>query len=126
LEQQIEDLRTSLICAFNQLLDLKDVTGVDSTWLAEWSVRVAQESGVDDAVLREVEVAALLHDIGKVGIPDAILRKPGRLGDAEYGLMKKTPSMDGPCCACFPAWNARASLSCITTRASTGRAARLA
>jgi HD-GYP domain-containing protein (c-di-GMP phosphodiesterase class II) len=92
LEQQIEHMRTSLICAFNQLLDLKDInTGVHSTRLAEWSVRVAQELGVDEAVLREVEVAALLHDIGKVGIPDSILRKPGRLDDAEYGLMKKHP-----------------------------------
>jgi HD-GYP domain-containing protein (c-di-GMP phosphodiesterase class II) len=92
LEQQIEHMRTSLICAFNQLLDLKDLnTGVHSTRLAEWSVRVAQELGVDQAILREIEVAALLHDIGKVGIPDSILRKPGRLDDAEYGLMKKHP-----------------------------------
>ena len=85
LEQQIQDMRTSLICAFNQLLDLKDInTGVHSTRLAEWSVRVAQELGVVEAVLREVEAAALLHDIGKVGIPDSILRRPAPLDDQEY------------------------------------------
>src|SRR5438270_13227460 len=38
-----------------------------------------------------MEVAALLHDIGKVGIPDSILRKPGRLDEEEYSLMKKHP-----------------------------------
>ena len=92
LEQQVQDMRTSLICAFNQLLDLKDLnTGVHSTRLAEWAVRVAQELGADEASLHDIEVAALLHDIGKVGVPDAILKKPGRLTDDEYALMKKHP-----------------------------------
>ncbi len=85
-------MRTGLICALNQLLDLKDLnTGVHSTRLAEWAVRVAQELGIDQDCLRDIEVAALLHDIGKVGIPDAILRKPDRLTEDEYALMKKHP-----------------------------------
>jgi HD-GYP domain-containing protein (c-di-GMP phosphodiesterase class II) len=84
--------RTSLICAFNQLLDLKDLnTGVHSTRLAEWGIRVGQELGLNDSDLDGLEVAALLHDIGKVGIPDAILRKPAKLTDDEYSLMKKHP-----------------------------------
>ncbi len=92
LEEQVASMRTGLICALNQLLDLKDLnTGVHSTRLAEWSVRVAQELGIDEDCLRDVEVAALLHDIGKVGIPDAILRKPARLTEEEYTLMKKHP-----------------------------------
>jgi HD-GYP domain-containing protein (c-di-GMP phosphodiesterase class II) len=91
-EEQITALRSSVICAFNQLLDLKDLnTGVHSTRLAEWGMRVGQEIGLDVAELQNLEVAALLHDIGKVGIPDAILRKPGRLDADEYALMKKHP-----------------------------------
>lgn len=91
-EEQISTLRSSVICAFNQLLDLKDLnTGVHSTRLAEWGMRVGQELGLDDRVLQNLEIAALLHDIGKVGIPDAILRKPGKLDPAEYALMKKHP-----------------------------------
>lgn len=91
-EEQVAALRSSAICAFNQLLDLKDLnTGVHSTRLAEWGMRVGQELGLDERELQNLEIAALLHDIGKVGIPDAILRKPGRLDPDEYAVMKKHP-----------------------------------
>jgi HD-GYP domain-containing protein (c-di-GMP phosphodiesterase class II) len=91
-EEQLSALRTSVICAFNQLLDLKDLnTGVHSTRLAEWGIRVGQELGLEEPALQNLEIAALLHDIGKVGIPDAILRKPGKLEVDEYALMKKHP-----------------------------------
>ena len=92
LEEQASTMRNAVICAFNQLLDLKDLnTGVHSTRLAEWGLRVGQELGLDENILRNLEVAALLHDIGKVGIPDAILRKPGKLDPEEYALIKKHP-----------------------------------
>jgi len=92
LEEQASVLRNSVICAFNQLLDLKDLnTGVHSTRLAEWGLRVGQELGLDENTLRNLEVASLLHDIGKVGIPDAILRKPCKLDADEYALIKKHP-----------------------------------
>jgi HD-GYP domain-containing protein (c-di-GMP phosphodiesterase class II) len=92
VEEQVLALRSSAICAFNQLLDLKDLnTGVHSTRLAEWGMRVGQELGLEDSVLQNLEIAALLHDIGKVGIPDAILRKPAKLEADEYALMKKHP-----------------------------------
>jgi len=52
-------------------------------------MRVGQELGLEEAELQNLEVAALLHDIGKVGIPDAILRKPERLDPEEYALMKR-------------------------------------
>ena len=92
VEQQVTALRSSVICAFNQLLDLKDLnTGVHSTRLAEWGMRVGQELGLEENQLQNLEVAALLHDIGKVGIPDSILGKPGRLNQDEYALMKKHP-----------------------------------
>ena len=92
VEEQISALRSSLICAFNQLLDLKDLnTGVHSTRLAEWALHVARELGLDESCLGDIEVAALLHDIGKIGIADAILNKPAKLTAEEYDLMKKHP-----------------------------------
>jgi HD-GYP domain-containing protein (c-di-GMP phosphodiesterase class II) len=92
LEEQVSALRSSVICSFNQLLDLKDLnTGVHSTRLAEWGMRVGQELGLSEEQLQNLEVAALLHDIGKMGVPDAILRKPGKLDAEEYALMKKHP-----------------------------------
>jgi HD-GYP domain-containing protein (c-di-GMP phosphodiesterase class II) len=92
IEEQLTALRSSLICAFNQLLDLKDLnTGVHSTRLAEWALHVAGEFGLDRDCLGDIEVAALLHDIGKIGIADAILNKPAKLTAEEYELMKKHP-----------------------------------
>jgi HD-GYP domain-containing protein (c-di-GMP phosphodiesterase class II) len=92
LEEQQLDLRKSVICAFNQLLDLKDIsTGVHSTRLAEWAVRVAREMNIPENLSYQVEVAALLHDIGKIGVPDAILRKPTHLTPEERAIINRHP-----------------------------------
>ncbi len=90
LEEKIDQLRVALVCGFNQLLDLKDLnTGVHSTRLAEWGVRLAENMGVDEGYQHDVEMAALVHDIGKIGVPDSILQKPGRLTREEYEIIKK-------------------------------------
>jgi HD-GYP domain-containing protein (c-di-GMP phosphodiesterase class II) len=92
LEQQQNSLLKSVICGFNQLLDLRDLgTGVHSTRLAEWAIRVARKLGLPEADLYQLEVAALLHDIGKIGIPDSILKKEDKLTDSERALMNKHP-----------------------------------
>ena len=76
LEEQHLAFRNSLVCAFNQMLDLKDInTGVHSTRLAEWALRVARKMQIPEERVYQVEVAALLHDVGKIGVPDAILKK---------------------------------------------------
>jgi HD-GYP domain-containing protein (c-di-GMP phosphodiesterase class II) len=103
LEDQLSAVRASLICAFNQLLDLKDLnTGYHSTRLAEWSVRVARELGLEESRLADIEVTALLHDIGKIGVPDSILKKPAKLTDEEYALMKKHPEYGWAIVRLFP------------------------
>ncbi len=90
LEEQHLSFRNSVICAFNQLLDLKDInTGVHSTRLAEWAIRVAHKLNIPQDHSYQVEVAALLHDIGKIGVPDYVLCKPSRLNDEEWSLMKR-------------------------------------
>ena len=92
LQGELLAVRTSVICALNQLLDLKDLnTGVNSTRLAEWSVRIGRELGFDDGALRDLEVAAILHDIGKIGTPDHILKKPAPLTHEEREVIKKHP-----------------------------------
>jgi len=92
LQTELLAIRTSIICALNQLLDLKDLnTGVHSTRLAEWSVRIGRDLGLDDDCLRDLEVAAILHDIGKIGTPDAILKKPSALTDEERAIIRKHP-----------------------------------
>ena len=91
-EEQQAALRNSLVCAFNQLLDLKDLnTGVHSTRLAEWALRIARKLNIAEEHLYQVEVAALLHDVGKVGVPDAILKKAGPLTADERALINRHP-----------------------------------
>jgi HD-GYP domain-containing protein (c-di-GMP phosphodiesterase class II) len=92
LEESLRSTRQATICALNQMLDLKDLnTGVHSTRLAEWAVRVGRELGLDERGLEDIEVAALLHDAGKVGVPDAILKKAGPLDAAEWRIMRMHP-----------------------------------
>jgi HD-GYP domain-containing protein (c-di-GMP phosphodiesterase class II) len=92
LEEQHLTFRNSVVCAFNQMLDLKDInTGVHSTRLAEWALRVARKMEIPEEGLYQVEVAALLHDVGKIGVPDAVLKKPGPLTSEERGLINPHP-----------------------------------
>jgi HD-GYP domain-containing protein (c-di-GMP phosphodiesterase class II) len=103
LEEQQRSLMNSVICGFNQLLDLRDLgTGVHSTRLAEWAVRVARKLGLPENDLYHLEVAALLHDIGKIGIPDSILKKEGKLTDEERELMNKHPEYSWSILRLFP------------------------
>jgi HD-GYP domain-containing protein (c-di-GMP phosphodiesterase class II) len=110
IEGQLQSLRTSIILAFNHLLDLKDInTGVHSTRLAEWALRVAQELNLDPKELPDMEVAALMHDIGKIGVPDAILNKPAKLTKDEYAIIKRHPEYSWTVLRVLPGYE-RASL----------------
>ncbi len=66
-------------------------TGAHSQAVADHSVAVARRMGLSEEEVAEVEQAALLHDIGKIGIGDAILHKPGPLDDEEWRLMRMHP-----------------------------------
>jgi len=103
LEEQQQLLRNSVVCAFNQLLDLKDLnTGVHSTRLAEWAIRVARKLNVPEKHFYQVEVAALLHDIGKVGVPDSILKKTGPLTPEERAIINRHPEYSWSILRLFP------------------------
>ena len=122
LEAQHVTFRDSLICAFNQLLDLKDIsTGVHSTRLAEWAIRVARKLNISEDHLYQVEVAALLHDIGKIGVPDAILKKNGPLTSEERAAHQPSPRIQLVDLRLFRGWSRPASTLCITMKTSMGR-----
>ena len=77
------------ILAIAKTVDAKDLlTSKHSQRVSEYSVMIASEYGFTTAEQENLRKAALLHDIGKIGIPDAILKKPGRLTDDEYAVMK--------------------------------------
>ena len=92
LEQQIRDVTFSTLCALVQLLDLKDLTtGVHSSRLTVWALTIAKLLGLSADEARQVEIAAVLHDLGKIGVPDEILKKPSRLTPEEQTIMRKHP-----------------------------------
>lgn len=103
LEEQHLTFRNSMVCAFNQLLDMKDIgTGVHSTRLAEWALRLASKMSIPDQYSYQVEVAALLHDVGKIGVPDAILKKNGPLSPSERVLINRHPEYSWSILRLFP------------------------
>ena len=75
-------------------VEAKDVyTHGHSARVAEWSVRIGLQMGLKPAALRRLAQGALLHDIGKIGVPDHILNKPGKLNDEEWAWIKQHPIM---------------------------------
>ncbi len=77
-------------------VDNKDsYTRRHSEEVADYSIWLAEELGCSAETLDLVRMAALLHDVGKIGVPTEILTKPGRLTDAEYETMKRHPVIGG-------------------------------
>ncbi|MEI8321455.1 MAG: HD domain-containing phosphohydrolase [Alphaproteobacteria bacterium] len=73
-------------------MDLRDKeTEGHSLRVTEMTVRLAEKFGIDKTALVNVRRGALLHDMGKMGIPDSILLKPGKLTDEEWVIMRKHP-----------------------------------
>ncbi len=73
-------------------LDAKDpYTHGHSMRVTMYSMILAKKLNLDDTMLEEIETAGLLHDIGKIGIPQRILCKPGKLTDEEFEVMKSHP-----------------------------------
>jgi diguanylate cyclase (GGDEF)-like protein len=59
--------------------------------VTEYSLMIARELGLSEETMRTLRIAGLLHDLGKIAIPDAILRKPSALTDEEFEVMKQHP-----------------------------------
>jgi HD-GYP domain-containing protein (c-di-GMP phosphodiesterase class II) len=86
--QQTLAMATSLI----SLLDLRDrYTGGHSSRVAEYSRRIALQMNLADDETEEIVMAAALHDIGKIGVPDSVLLKQGKLSDEEFEWIRKHP-----------------------------------
>jgi HD-GYP domain-containing protein (c-di-GMP phosphodiesterase class II) len=89
---ELERLLLDTIRAIAATIDAKDgYTHRHSERVAEYSKRIAVEMGLPAATQETVELSALLHDVGKIAVPDAILNKPGRLTPEEFEAMKQHP-----------------------------------
>ena len=80
------------IAALSRSMEAKDLyTGGHTERVAAVAVGLARRLGFRDEELDAIEIGALLHDIGKIGIPEHILRKPGKLNEDEWKLIKSHP-----------------------------------
>jgi len=76
----------------SRLLDERDhYTAVHSQEVAELAVEIAREMDLPGVQIERIEIAARVHDIGKIAVPDAVLLKPGPLSDEEWAIMKRHP-----------------------------------
>ncbi len=92
--RDIEALSVQTIMAISNAVDKKDVyTRQHSARVAKYAREIATRLGWNDEEITNLYNLALLHDIGKIGIPDAILNKPGRLTDEEFTIMKTHTAM---------------------------------
>ena len=101
LEQRVEEATQNLASAYTQTLealgaalDSRDVgTESHSRRVHGYSLALAREHGMPDDQLADLAHGVLLHDIGKIGIPDAILLKPGSLTPEEWQIMRTHPEI---------------------------------
>lgn len=92
--QMMRDLRSrdEVIGALARSVEAKDpYTGQHLERVRSYAVNLARSLGLPEEEVEAVDQAALLHDIGKIGVPDAVLNKIGPLDESEWALMKRHP-----------------------------------
>lgn len=90
--RETQQLFMDSIRAIANALDAKDpYTRGHSDRVSAYSMIVGREYGLDERTMRTMEISSLLHDVGKIGIEDKILRKPGALTEEEFEIMKTHP-----------------------------------
>lgn len=89
---ELENSRRDLIHCLARAAEYRDDdTGQHVLRVGRYTRLIAQSLGLPEEIVETLEQAALLHDIGKIGIPDAVLLKPGRLTEDEFEMMQKHP-----------------------------------
>lgn len=92
LYDSLQDLYVNTVRALAAAIDAKDeYTHGHSFRVARYSHAIGRHLGVPDRMLTDLEIAAYMHDLGKIGVPESILGKPGKLTDAEFAEIKKHP-----------------------------------
>ena len=94
--KQIEQISFETIATIASMIEAKDsYTKGHSVRVAEYSALLAKELGWKEEEIQNLKYVALLHDIGKIGIPDQVLNKPGKLTEIEYNIIKSHTTIGG-------------------------------
>ena len=93
----LEDLERTFLSTVEALanaLEARDeYTSSHARWITDTALRVGEELGLDVETLKRLELGALFHDIGKIGIPNSVLLKPGPLTEEERALIETHPEL---------------------------------
>jgi HD-GYP domain-containing protein (c-di-GMP phosphodiesterase class II) len=96
LFQNLQDSFLATVRSLAQAVDAKDsYTAGHSSRVTQYSVFIGEELKVGEDQIRHLRMAGLLHDVGKIGIKDSVLSKPGQLDDEEFAIMKSHPGVGG-------------------------------
>jgi len=88
-KRQFDAVTMQMIQTLSDTIETKDeYTNGHSRRVADYSILIGKELGLSEEELSKLHYAASLHDIGKIGVPDTILNKPGKLTDEEYSIIK--------------------------------------
>jgi putative nucleotidyltransferase with HDIG domain len=94
LNQRLSDTTLEIVRALTKALEVRDIdSSIHSQHMANLSNRLAHQMGCSGEESLDIYWAALLHDIGKIGVEDAILHKPGPLTEDEWRIMRKHPQI---------------------------------
>lgn len=92
LYDSLQDLYLNTVKALAAAIDAKDeYTHGHSFRVAKYSISIARKMGLPDKQITDLEIAAYMHDLGKIGIPESILGKTSKLTEAEYSEIQKHP-----------------------------------
>ncbi len=92
--EKLEKISMQIVTALSGAIDAKDTyTNGHSTRVAEYSAKLAKCMGLSETQQNDIYMMGLLHDVGKIGVPDAIINKPSRLNQDEYMEIMNHPVM---------------------------------
>lgn len=102
LVDELKELLFNTVSAISYALEAKDsYTYGHSSRVTYFAIEIGLELGLDQENLSDLEFAGLLHDIGKIGVPEEILNKPGSLTEDEYKIISEHPTRGGQILSCL-------------------------
>ena len=92
--KKVEEINIQVVTALAQAIDAKDnYTNGHSTRVASYAKMIAAKCGYSKEEQVEIYMAGLLHDVGKIGVPDEVINKKSKLSEEEFELIKRHPSI---------------------------------
>ncbi len=92
--EKLERISMQIVKALSGAVDAKDTyTNGHSLRVAEYSREIARRAGLSEEIQNDIYMMGLLHDVGKIGVPDAIINKPARLSEDEFAVIRNHPVM---------------------------------